>query len=167
MRMVREGDLNYKTAYDNSSAVSDGVSITSPDPLRQAKTSVTVFISLCVRAAIEGGLTPEVAYSLGDAYIQSAENAKSVAEVSAISVPMYDDFVRRVHNCRVNPNLSKPIQICCDYIEQNAEGDLSIETLSERVGYADTAHFARIFKKSEGVSANEYRNSLCVQKNES
>ena len=28
------------------------------------------------------------------------------------------------------------------------------------VGYADTAHFARTFKKLEGMSANEYRNSL-------
>ena len=28
------------------------------------------------------------------------------------------------------------------------------------VGYADTAHFARTFKKLEGVSANEYRNTL-------
>ena len=48
-----------------------------------------------------------------------------------------------------------------------ADPSLKIGEISERVGYADTAHFARIFKKSEGVSANEYRNSLCVQKNES
>ena len=163
MRMVREGDLNYKTAYDNSSAVSDGVSITSPDPLRQAKTSVNVFTSLCVRAAIEGGLTPEVAYSLGDAYMQSVENAKSVAEVSAISVPMYDDFVRRVHNCRVNPNLSKPIQICCDYIEQNADGDLSIETLSERVGYADY-YLSRKFKEEVKTSLNNYIKIVRVER---
>ncbi len=48
-----------------------------------------------------------------------------------------------------------------------ADPSLKIGEISERVGYADTAHFARIFKKSEGVSANEYRNSLRVQKNES
>ena len=48
-----------------------------------------------------------------------------------------------------------------------ADPSLKIGEISERVGYVDTAHFARIFKKSEGVSANEYRNSLCVQKNES
>ena len=37
---------------------------------------------------------------------------------------------------------------------------LKIGDISEMVGYADTAHFARIFKKSENMSANEYRNSL-------
>lgn len=37
---------------------------------------------------------------------------------------------------------------------------LKIGEISERVGYVDTAHFARTFKKLENMSANEYRNSL-------
>ena len=37
---------------------------------------------------------------------------------------------------------------------------LRIGDIGERVGYADTAHFARVFKKLTGMSANEYRNSL-------
>lgn len=37
---------------------------------------------------------------------------------------------------------------------------LKIGEIGEMVGYADTAHFARVFKKIVGVSANEYRNSL-------
>ena len=37
---------------------------------------------------------------------------------------------------------------------------LKIGDIGEMVGYADTAHFARTFKKLEGMSANEYRNSL-------
>lgn len=34
---------------------------------------------------------------------------------------------------------------------------LKISEISELVGYADPAHFAKIFKKITGVSANEYR----------
>ncbi len=37
---------------------------------------------------------------------------------------------------------------------------LKIGEISEMMGYADTAHFARTFKKLVGMSANEYRNSL-------
>lgn len=44
-----------------------------------------------------------------------------------------------------------------------ADPSLKIGEISDRVGYADMAHFARTFKKLEGVSANEYRNSLRVQ----
>lgn len=35
---------------------------------------------------------------------------------------------------------------------------LRISEISELVGYGDTAHFSRVFKKTEGISANEYRN---------
>lgn len=37
---------------------------------------------------------------------------------------------------------------------------LKIGEIGEMVGYADTAHFARTFKKLEGMSANEFRNGL-------
>ena len=37
---------------------------------------------------------------------------------------------------------------------------LTISDIGEMVGYADTAHFAKVFKKLVGMSANEYRNSL-------
>ena len=37
---------------------------------------------------------------------------------------------------------------------------LKIGEIGGMVGYADTAHFARVFKKITGMSANEYRNSL-------
>ena len=37
---------------------------------------------------------------------------------------------------------------------------LRISDIGEKVGYADTAHFAKVFKKLVGMSANEYRNSL-------
>lgn len=41
-----------------------------------------------------------------------------------------------------------------------ADPSLKIGDIGEMVGYADTGHFARTFKKLEGVSANEYRNTL-------
>jgi len=37
---------------------------------------------------------------------------------------------------------------------------LKIGDIVEMVGFSDSAHFARVFKKLVGVSANEYRNTL-------
>lgn len=37
---------------------------------------------------------------------------------------------------------------------------LRVTDISERVGYTDSGHFCRTFKKLEGISANEYRNGL-------
>ena len=129
--------------------------VQSRDPLRQAKTSIIVFTSLCTRAAIEGGLSPEQAYSLGDNYIQSAESSKDISELSALSNIMYDDFIHRVHDCRVNPQYSKPIQECCDYIELYVEDKLGIAELAARVGYTEY-YLSRKFKEETGVSLNNY-----------
>lgn len=37
---------------------------------------------------------------------------------------------------------------------------LRIYDIAEEVGFQDLAHFSRVFKKLEGISANEYRNKL-------
>ena len=42
-----------------------------------------------------------------------------------------------------------------------ADPALRISEVAERTGYADTAHFSRVFKKLEGVSAGEWRNLHC------
>ena len=75
LQMVKNGDIGYQEALANSIALSDGVPVHGRDPMRQAKTSAIVFTSIVVRAAIKGGLSPETAYSLGDSYIQAAEDS--------------------------------------------------------------------------------------------
>ncbi len=37
---------------------------------------------------------------------------------------------------------------------------LKIYDIAEQVGFSDITHFSRVFKKMEGISANEYRNRL-------
>lgn len=41
-----------------------------------------------------------------------------------------------------------------------ADPRLKIGEIGEMVGYMDTAHFARTFKKLEGMSANDFRNTI-------
>jgi len=155
LQMVRNGDLNYKQALHNSSMLSNGVPLESGAPLRQAKTSVTVFCSIVCRAAMEGGLSPEEAYSLGDAYIQSTENAKTLDDLTAISGMMFDDFVHRVHRCRTNPKLSEAVQKCCDYIEMNLSEKIRAADLAVLAGYSEY-YITRKFKEETGFFINDY-----------
>lgn len=41
---------------------------------------------------------------------------------------------------------------------------LRIGDIAEKVGFLDMAHFSRVFKKSVGISANEYRNTISQRK---
>lgn len=155
LQMVRTGDLNYKQALSASMGISAGVPVRSDDALRQSKTSIIVFTSLVCRAAIEGGLSPEEAYALGDSYIQSAENAKTLDDLEPLGLMMYDDFVRRVHKCRTNPNLSQQVQKCVDYIEMHLEEKIRAADLAALVGYTEY-YLTHKFKEETGLSVNDY-----------
>ena len=153
--MVRNGDLNYAEAFSNSSLLSSGVPVSGPDPLRQVKSSITVFTSLVCRAAIEGGVSPEEAYSLGDAYIQRAENARSQQELLNLPATMYDDFIHRVHRCRTNPRYSQAVQKCIDYIELHLEERIRAADLARQTGY-DEYYLTHRFKKETGYAVSDY-----------
>jgi len=155
LSMVREGDLNFKSALDGASTVSSGVPVSAQDPIRQAGISGIVFTSLCTRAAIEGGLSPEQAYSLGDAYIQNIEDSKTITETASIIYAMYIDFIERVHMLHTNPDISKEIQVCCDYIQLHVEDKMGIKDLAERIGYTEY-YLSRKFKAEVGVTVNDY-----------
>lgn len=153
--MVRNGDLNYKEALSRSSLVSSGVPVTGRDPLRQAKTSCIVFTSLVCRAAIEGGLSPQEAYALGDAYIQSIEDARTQEPLLHLPMTMYDDFIRRVHRCRTNPRYSPAVQKCVDHIEQHLADKICAADLARMAGY-DEYYLTRRFKRETGLSVTNY-----------
>lgn len=155
LQMVRTGDLNYKQALSNSMSVSTGVPVRSDDALRQSKISVIVFTSLVCRAAIEGGLSPEDAYALGDSYIQTAESAKTLDDLNPLSLMMYDDFIRRVHKCRTNPKLSRPVQQCVDYIEMHLNQKIRASDLAAVVGYTEY-YLTHKFKAETGLCINDY-----------
>jgi len=43
------------------------------------------------------------------------------------------------------------------------DSSLRVGDVAEQVGFTDLAHFSRVFKKQEGVSANEYRNRILAK----
>ncbi len=161
--MVRSGDINYQEALQNSVNISAGVQVSGKDPLRQAKTSIIVFTSLVCRAAMEGGLSPEIAYSLGDSYIQSVEDCRDSGELTAISYAMYRDFIYRVHQVRTGPGISHAVQKCCDYIQLSLNRKVRAADLAALVGYTEY-YLTEKFKKETGVSVNAYIRSAKIER---
>ena len=153
--MVRTGNMNYRKVLDKASGLSTGVRMKIGDPLRQAKNSVIIFTSLCVRAAIKGGIPSDSSYARGDAYIESIENSTTISEVSNISHMMYEDFIGCVHKQRINPNYSKEIVAVCEYIGFHVAETIQISELAQLVGYADY-YLTRKFKQEVGISISEY-----------
>lgn len=157
--MVRNGDMNYKSALDQATTISKGVPIQGDGHLRQAKISGQTFVSLCTRAAIEGGLTPELAYTVGDSYIQQIENCRHLSDIPHITHTMYEEFIRRVHNQRRSPGISRKIQDCMDYIENHMGEKLTVAELAAHAGYSESS-LSHKFKQETGISINAYIKSV-------
>lgn len=153
--MVRTGNINYQPVLQRSIRLSPGVPVQGQDPLRQMKTSIIVFTTLVCRAAMEGGLSPEVAYPLGDSYIQSAEDSRDSGELFALANAMYHDFIYRVHHVRTNPNCSHAIQKVCDYIDMSLDRPIHTRDLAALAGYTEY-YLTEKFKKEMGRSVSQY-----------
>lgn len=153
--VVRQGDINYYHALNRSSSLSPGVPVQGRDPLRQMKTSIVVFTTLVTRAAMEGGLSPEIAYPLGDSYIQTAEDCRDSGELNSLAHAMYHDFIYRVHQLHMDPHHSHAIQKCCDYIELSLDRKIHAKDLAALVGYTEY-YLTEKFKNETGLSVSDY-----------
>lgn len=155
LRMVREGDLNYKEHMNKISMTGRLGKLSTDDSMRQLKNTVLVCVILFSRAAIEGGLLPEISYTLTDHYFQSIEACTNMSELMDISHTMQADFIERVHKCRQNQAYSAEIRTCIAYIDFHLEDDINIALLARETGYADY-YLSKKFKKETGHSVKDY-----------
>lgn len=155
IKNVELGNLMYHSALHNASLVSSGVKIFTGDSLTQAKFSSVIFIALCTRAAIKGGLSPDLAYTVGDHYLQSVESSDQISELVFINHSMYEDFIRRVNKCKVDSHISLPVKSCCDYIQLHICEELLTDDIANKVGYTKY-YLTRKFKEEVGMSINDY-----------
>ena len=96
------------------------------------------------------------------AYILENYNKKiSLSEVAE------NTFVSQWHLSKLlNKHLEKSFSEILNSIriekakELLKDPSLRIVDVAEEVGFLDMAHFSRVFKKIEGISANEYRNKI-------
>ena len=161
--MVRQGNIGYHAVFQTSMGLSNGVPLQGGEPLRKMKTSIVVFVTLVSRAAMEGGLNPEIAYALGDSYIQAAEDCRNSADLSALAYAMYHDFIYRVHDLHRHGEYSFAIQKCCDYIEMRLDKKIRTTDLADLAGYAPY-YLTEKFKKETGLSIGEYIRQAKVQR---
>lgn len=157
LRNVREGNINYMHPSSNILSIQNQtVGILCPgDPLRQAKDSIIVYITLVTRAAVEGGLSMETAYSLSDYYIQTLEMADSINSVYELSQEMYDTFIRAVHQIRHHTPYSQTVQYALENIRKHIHEVIDIDALAKELGY-NTYYMTKLFKKETGMSMKEY-----------
>lgn len=162
LQAVRNGDISQED-WSGIARVFIGNQRLSSNSLQHAKLSQVQFITMCSRTAIEGGLSPEIAYTRNDAYIQAVENARTVSDITQIGRNMFMDFVELVHKQKADPAISKPVRSCCDYIQLHLGEKISVSVLARQVGYSDY-YLSRVFKQQTGQSIDQYIRNMRVER---
>ena len=153
---IRNGDIYSKHKIPNASNIIQSIHPMTRVSLENAKQNATIFVGLCIRATVDGGISPEKAYLKGQQYLDDITNAKTFADILSIANIMYDDFIFMVHNHKYEGMQYSPeIQSCVDYIESHPGDSLSISTLATKIGYTDY-YLSRKFKTEVGMSINSY-----------
>lgn len=150
INVIREGKLHHSFAA-NPASIGGMLLIHNDDPLRQPKDSLIVFISMCARAAVEGGLSIDVAYTLADHYIEQVETARTTQEIISLNMRMYDDLRYRVYRCQNTLHYSTPVRQCCDYIAQHLEDKISTAKIAQDLNYS-VSYLCHKFKEETGQS---------------
>lgn len=95
------------------------------------------------------------------AYMEEHYNEKLTLALVAEKTYVSQWHLSKLLNKHENRNFSEILnQIRVEHAKELLkEMQLRIVDISEMVGFTNVAHFSRVFKKMEGISANEYRNT--------
>lgn len=103
--------------------------------------------------AIAGGDTSRILR-----YVQENYASASLEELAGLlnySVPYCSKYVRMSTGLSFSALLRRVrLQKAIDYLQNT---DLSVDRISERIGYANPENFMRMFKKEYGISPSQYR----------
>lgn len=132
-----------------------GIGRLSPDPLRQYKNLMICLTTLATRAAIDGGLLPEEAFTLSDLYINHAEHGPDVEAVDKLMQQMLVDFTARVFHRNHQKQPGHAVRQCCDYIFSHLHDPIGRTDLARLTGFSET-YLSRLFHQETGQSIPRY-----------
>ncbi|MFA9455364.1 helix-turn-helix domain-containing protein [Halalkalibacter sp. AB-rgal2] len=122
--------------------------------LRGRKNLAISFVTLATRAAIEGGLPTELAYTLSDLFIQTIEEINEPQKVDAYRLEAGLEFIEHVSTNK-KLNYSRYVNQCLNYIFTHLYENISLSTLATITG-TSTVYLSSLFKKEVGISLSRY-----------
>lgn len=154
LRMMRKGDMPSLRQWIASAPALRG-GILASDQLRQMKNTFVVTTTLVSRAAIQGGLSTEDAFSLSDAYIQKCELLNSLERITNLQYHMVLEFAERVERIRYG---GKPTQLTIavtNYIQHHLSEPIRVEEIAEEL-YMSRPYLSAKFREDTGETLTEF-----------
>ncbi|MFD1175832.1 helix-turn-helix domain-containing protein [Paenibacillus puldeungensis] len=158
---IRNGDMKQleKSLSENFKG---HYGVLAKDHLRSVKNICIVVITLASRAAIEGGVSPEIAYSLSDSYIYKIEELSDSQTIQRLCRQAEYEYTRMVHHIKQqrhsNPRKKSNnprINQCKDYIFKHLHEKISIKNIAQELK-TNSNYLAELFSQSEGITIRDF-----------
>lgn len=129
----------------------------SDDDVRHHRNLAIVGISLCARAAIEGGVSPRSAYRISGYYIQRCDAAQDPAHLLHYRNRAIEELAGRVREKLNKPHSSNYVERCKSYIRQHYREKIYLEDVADSLGISP-GYLSKLFKRETGRCLQDYIN---------
>jgi AraC-like DNA-binding protein len=154
IQFVREGRKEDLAEWVHTFPTEQMGILSKKSHLRSQKNLAICGITVVTRAAMDGGLYSEMAYTLSDRFIQRIEDCRELEEVTAALFNAYFDFTERVRLTR-EQRYSRTVNLCRTYISDHIYEDITLQQLSGLTGLHPN-YLSRLFKKEVGLQPSVY-----------
>ncbi|MEZ7638550.1 AraC family transcriptional regulator [Streptococcus parasanguinis] len=151
---VREGNVaKLKSLIDNPENIDAG--IIADDNLRQIKNLYIASTTLAIRAAIEGGLEPEIAYQFSDLVIWEMEKLTNFEAIMKWQQSSLIELTQKVAALKTGKTVSALVHQIFNYIATHINEPLTVNSLAHAL-YQNRSYLSRMFKKEMGKNLSDY-----------
>lgn len=152
--LIRNGmvDEIEKLRYESYQGI---VGQLGPSQMRSLKNSLIILNSMCLRAAISGGLDTETAYTLGELYVQRIENTQTLTELGKLSQTIKRDYCRRVKQLSAPKIDNLYVLRSAEYVQKHIYEKVTARELAERAGVSPE-YLSTLFSEHLKCSIPQY-----------
>lgn len=155
LECVREGNLPGLKRLLRTASYKSVEPSSQRELVRQQKNSFVILVTGVIRAAVEGGLNPQIAYSLRELYIQRGETVHTLPAFLKLHREILYEMTIRMSNLKHARHYSKAVNDCCDYIDEHVREKLLVTDVAAFVGL-HPHYLSRRFRKETGQTVKDY-----------
>ena len=125
------------------------------NPLRQEKNLSIVVMSIACRAAIDGGVAPQKAFSMSDVFISNIERMTQVLPIQAAVVEYEREFARAVEQVKHDSEHNRYVERAKEYVAEHIDESIRVVQIGEAFGINEN-YLTGLFHKYEGITLQHY-----------
>lgn len=125
------------------------------NPLRQEKNLSIVVMSIACRAAIDGGVAPQKAFSMSDVFISNIERMTQVLPIQAAVVEYEREFARAVEQVKHDSEHNRYVERAKEYVAEHIDESIRVIQIGEALGINEN-YLTGLFHKYEGITLQHY-----------